>query len=142
MYQIVVCVFGFRVISLVLALGLANLLNTEREMAKTKPYKVNPEKLKSTLLSIKARFESGTVRKMTEISDMYSTGLKKALGMGHDTFVTKFTDPAKFTVGDILRLADITDVDRDIIWKRIVEEAEQKHVKKDIDSLLTSSNKK
>lgn len=93
------------------------------------------------MLNIKARFESGTVRKMTDISDMYSTGLKKALGMGHDTFVTKFADPTKFTVGDILKLADITGVDKDVIWKTIAEEAKKMHTKRDISHLLKEDKK-
>lgn len=106
-------------------------------MAKTEPYKINPDKLKSTLLSIKARFESNTIQKMTDISDMYSTGLKKALGMGHDSFVTKFSDPGKFTVEDILKLSDISDVDKDIIWKRIVEETEANRTRHNISHLLS-----
>ncbi|MGV6946775.1 hypothetical protein [Sphingobacterium kyonggiense] len=111
-------------------------------MAKSKPYKVNPDKLKSTLLSIKARFESNTIGKMTEISDMYSTGLKKALGMGHDSFVTKFTEPEKFTVEDVLKLADITGLDKDIIWKKITEEVDSTRTKYDIGHLLSKSNEK
>ena len=109
-------------------------------MAKTEPYKINRSRLKSTLLSIKARFESGTVKKMTDISDMYSTGLKKALGMGHDSFVTKFTDPKKFTVEDILKLSDMSDVDKDIIWKKIVEEVESNRTTHDISHLLPKSD--
>lgn len=111
-------------------------------MAKTGPYKINSDKLKSTLLSIKARFESNTVQKMTDISDMYSTGLKKALGMGHDSFVTKFSDPKKFTVEDILKLSDVSEVDKDVIWKKILEEVELNRSKHDISHLLPKSEKK
>ena len=109
-------------------------------MAKSTPYKINPEKLKSTLLSIKARFESKSFRKMTDVSDMYSTGLKKALNMGHDSFVTKFLDPSKFTVEDILKLSDITGVDKNIIWEFITTEVEQERPKHNISDLLPNSN--
>lgn len=107
-------------------------------MAKSTTYRINPEKLKSTLLSIKARFESNTLHKMTEVSNMYSTGLKKALGMGHDSFVTKFSDPSKFTVEDILKLADITDVDKTVIWEFIANEVDQNREKHDISSMFPS----
>lgn len=119
---------------------LSNFIKQEKNMAKTEPYKINPDRLKSTLLSIKARFESGTVKKMTDISDMYSTGLKKALGMGHDSFVTKFSDPKKFTVDDILRLSDISDVDENIIWKKIIEEVELSRPTHDISQLLPKTD--
>lgn len=109
-------------------------------MAKSTSYKINPEKLKSTLLSIKARFESNSFRSMTEVSEMYSTGLKKALRMGHDSFITKFSDPNKFTVEDILKLADITNVDKEIIWKFIVTEIEKERVKHNINDLLSNSS--
>jgi hypothetical protein len=107
---------------------------------KTIPYKINFQKLKSTLLSIKARFESNTIRRMKDIADMYSTGMKKALGMGHDSFVTKFNDPSKFTVEDILKLADITEVDKDIIWKKIVEEVEATRAKHDLNHIFPNSD--
>lgn len=109
-------------------------------MAKSSPYKINPEKLKSTLLSIKARFESNSFRKMTEVSDMYSTGLKKALGMGHDSFVTKFSDPSKFTVEDILKLSDITNVDKDIIWAFILSEIGKDRERHNINDLVGNPN--
>ncbi|MDR2275355.1 MAG: hypothetical protein LBF27_30890 [Sphingobacterium sp.] len=105
-------------------------------MAKNTPYKINLQKLKSTLLSIKARFESNTIHRMNDIANMYSTGLKKALGMGHDSFVTKFDEPHKFTVEDILKLSDITDVDKNIIWNKIVEEVEAKRTKYEINHIL------
>lgn len=40
-----------------------------------KKTRVNPAKLKSTLISIQSRFETGKINKMSDIGEMYVTGL-------------------------------------------------------------------
>ena len=103
--------------------------------------RINPEKLKSTLTSIRARFETGTVSKMSEIGDMYITGLIPALGIGTNGYVTKFNAPENFTVNDLMKLADITNTDIELIWKVVKKQAQKNHVKRDINHLLEKDDK-
>lgn len=90
--------------------------------------KVNPEKLKSTLASLKARFETGTISNMKELTDLYVTGLITALGIGYDGFINKCNHPEKFVMEDIVKLAQILDVDINLILAVVVKQA-QKNVK-------------
>lgn len=105
-------------------------------MAKNSFYHINTDKLKNTLLSIKARFESDTINKMTDVADMYSTGLKKALGMGHDSFTTKFSQPQKLTVEDIFKLSDISNVDKNLIWRKVSEEVKKDWKTIDLEKII------
>jgi hypothetical protein len=102
--------------------------------------RVNPDNLKNTLISIKSRFETGTVNKMSEIGSMYKTGLISALGIGHDGYVTKFNAPENFTVNDILKLADITNTDVELIWEVVKKQAKKNYKKRDISYLLSESD--
>lgn len=67
---------------------------------------------------------------------MYKTGLIAALGIGHDGYVTKFNAPENFTVNDILKLADVSNTDAELIWKVIKKQAEKNYNKRDIKHLL------
>jgi len=102
--------------------------------------RVNPNNLKNTLISIKSRFETGTVGKMSEIGSMYKTGLISALGIGHDGYVTKFNAPENFTVNDLLKLADISNTDVELIWKVVKKQALKNYEKRDISHLLDESS--
>jgi hypothetical protein len=98
--------------------------------------RVNSAKLKSTLISIQSRFETGKVNKMSEIGEMYMTGMIAALGIGNNGYVTKFNAPENFTVNDLLKLADITNTDIELIWQVVKKQATKTYQKRDISNLL------
>ncbi|MGF7079734.1 hypothetical protein [Mucilaginibacter sp. UYCu711] len=98
--------------------------------------RVNSEKLRSTLISIQSRFETGKIKKMSEIGDMYPTGLISALGIGTNGYVTKFNAPENFTVNDLLKLADITETDIELIWAIVKKQALSNYEKRDISHLI------
>jgi hypothetical protein len=98
--------------------------------------RVNSAKLKSTLISIQSRFETGKVKNMSDIGEMYVTGMIAALGIGNNGYVTKFNAPENFTVNDLLKLADITDTDIELIWQVVKKEAMKNYKKRDISNLL------
>jgi hypothetical protein len=98
--------------------------------------RVNSEKLKNTLISIQSRFETGKIKKMSEVGNMYPTGLIPALGIGSNGYVTKFNAPENFTVNDLLKLADITETDVDLIWEVVKKQAKENYAKRDISHLL------
>lgn len=102
--------------------------------------KVNPEKLKSTIASLKARFETGTINNMKELTDLYVTGLITAIGIGYDGFINKCNSPEKFVMEDIIKLSQILDVEISLILAVIVKQA-QKNVKpRNISHLLKSDS--
>ena len=98
--------------------------------------RVNPSTLENALMNIKSRFENGTVDKMSVVGEMYKTGLISALGIGHDGYVTKFSAPENFTVNDLLKLADITNTDIELIWNVVKKQATKNYKKRDISHLL------
>jgi len=102
--------------------------------------RVNPVKLKSTLISIQSRFETGKVNKMSEIGEMYVTGMIAALGIGNSGYVTKFNSPENFTVNDLLKLSDITNTDIELIWQVVKKQAKKNYTKRDISNLLQEEN--
>ena len=103
--------------------------------------RVNSVKLKSTLISIQSRFETGKINKMSDIGEMYVTGLIAALGIGNNGYVTKFDSPENFTVNDMLKLADITNTDVELIWQVVKKEAMKNYKKRDISNLLGEDTK-
>ncbi len=102
--------------------------------------RVNSAKLKSTLISIQSRFETGKVKIMSDIGEMYVTGMIAALGIGNNGYVTKFNAPENFTINDLLKLADITDTDIELIWQVVKKEAIKNYKKRDISNLLKENH--
>lgn len=102
--------------------------------------RVNSAKLRSTLISIQSRFETGKVKNMSDIGEMYVTGMIAALGIGNNGYVTKFNAPENFTVNDLLKLADITDTDIELIWQVVKKEAMKNYKKRDISNLLKENH--
>lgn len=100
--------------------------------------KVNSERLKSTIASLKARFETNTITSMNDLTDMYITGLISALGIGYDGFINKCAAPEKFVIEDLVKLSQIIDVDIDIIVKVVLKQANKNVKSRDISHLLSS----
>ncbi|WP_276348940.1 hypothetical protein [Daejeonella sp. JGW-45] len=100
--------------------------------------KVNSERLKSTIASLKARFETNTITSMNDLTDMYITGLIAALGIGYDGFINKCAAPEKFVIEDLVKLSQIIDVDIDIIVKVVLKQAKKNVKSRDISHLLSS----
>lgn len=98
---------------------------------------INMEKLKNALKNIKARFQSNEITHMKEIatSSFYVNGLYKAMSMGYNTFISRFEHPEELTLKDILKLADLSDTDPDLIFKVAIENAKKEHEKHDISHL-------
>lgn len=101
--------------------------------------KVNPETLLRALKAIKARGNTNDLHAMREISEEYAIGMQFSLGMGWDSFVTRFTDPRYLTLEDILNISDITGLEETIILKIAVDEAKKNHIKRDISNLLPNA---
>lgn len=102
-----------------------------------KKVNINIEKLEDALKNIKARFECEQIAHMKEItsSSFYVNGMYRVLSMGNDTFITRFNNPEELTLNDILKLADLTDTDPEIIPRIAFRKARQQHKKYDLSHL-------
>ncbi len=98
--------------------------------------KVNSERLKSTIASLKARFETDTITSMNDLTDMYITGLIAALGIGYDGFINKCASPEKFVIEDLVKLSQVIDVDINLIMKVVLKQSTKNVKPRDISHLL------
>lgn len=74
------------------------------------------------LLSIGSMFETGKIRKMYTLSELYPTKIAKSLGINYGRYMVKLSQPEKFTMGEIVKLADLLNVDPEMITKVIYSE--------------------
>ena len=98
--------------------------------------KINKEKLKNTLASMASMFETGRVSKMKDIVTMYPTGIVVALGINYGGYMAKCAAPEKFIMEDLIKLAQILNIDIELILKVVVKESLKNVEKKDIGHLL------
>lgn len=75
-----------------------------------------------TLLSIGSMFETGRIKKMYTLSELYPTKIAKALGINYGRYMVKLSHPDKFTLGEIVRLAHLLNIEPDMITKVIYSE--------------------
>tara|TARA_R110002020_G_scaffold293535_5_gene509209 strand:- start:141188 stop:141451 length:264 start_codon:yes stop_codon:yes gene_type:complete len=74
------------------------------------------------LLSIGSMFETGKIRKMYTLSELYPTKIAKSLGINYGRYMVKLSQPEKFTMGEIVKLAELLNVDPEMITKVIYSE--------------------
>ncbi|MDQ0966002.1 putative membrane protein [Flavobacterium sp. W4I14] len=96
-------------------------------MANWKNNNNSPEK---DLSSIGAMFETNKIKKMYDISELYPTKIIKLLGINSERYSVKLSNPEKFTVSEVLRLAYIFNIDPNLIINVIQAETEKKILNK------------
>lgn len=77
-----------------------------------------------TLLSIGTMFETGRIKKMYTLAELYPTKISKSLGINYGRYISKLSHPDKFTIGEIVRLAELLNIEPDMITKVIYSEIE------------------
>src|SRR5690606_28752611 len=97
---------------------------------------VNAKTLEKALRTLKSRFTTNDIKHMKEVPEEYVTGIRSALGLGYETMITRYHDPRKLTLEDILNTADITSTEYETVLKVAVREAIKNHTKRDISKLL------
>lgn len=73
-------------------------------------------------LSVKTLFESGKVKKMRDIEKLFPSKISKALGLNHSRYIEKLYKPDGFLIRQIVRLANLIDVNPKIISDIILDE--------------------
>ncbi|ATP56058.1 hypothetical protein CPT03_06090 [Pedobacter ginsengisoli] len=96
-------------------------------MAEWKNVKDEPEK---DLSSVGALFETGKIKRMYDISELYPTKIIKLLGINSERYSIKLSNPEKFTISEVLRLAYIFNIDPNLILNVIQPEVEKQIISK------------
>ena len=79
------------------------------------------EKIKK-YLSLKALFESGSVKKMRDIEKLFPTMVAKDLQMNHSRYISKLYKPETFSFNQVFKLASLLNIDPHIISDIIMSE--------------------
>lgn len=96
-------------------------------MGNWKHLDIEPER---DLISIGALFELGKVKRMYDIIALSPTRVINILGINHERYTIKLTNPEKFSVSEILRMAFVFNVDPNFIFEVIQNETEKTIVTK------------
>lgn len=78
-----------------------------------------------TLLSIGSMFETGRIKKMYTLSELYPTKIAKSLGINYGRYMVKLSHPDRFTLGEIVRLAKLLNIEPEMITKVIYSEMDK-----------------
>jgi hypothetical protein len=73
-------------------------------------------------LSLKALFESGSVKRMKDIEKLFPTMVAKDLGMNHSRYTNKLFKPEQFTFKQILKFSILLDVNPKLLSDIILAE--------------------
>ncbi|WP_300441401.1 hypothetical protein [Christiangramia sp.] len=74
------------------------------------------------LLSIGSMFETGRIKKMYMLSELYPTKIARSLGINYGRYMAKLSHPDKFTIAEIVKLSKLLKIDPDTITKVIYSE--------------------
>lgn len=70
-------------------------------------------------LAIKSLSESGIIKSMKLLQKQGPAKMAKALGLQYNSYLDKLGNPQKFTFAHIFKMADLCDLDPDLIYKVI-----------------------
>ncbi|GGH15762.1 hypothetical protein FAZ19_06355 [Sphingobacterium alkalisoli] len=73
----------------------------------------------SDFLSIKSLFESGIIKSMRLLESQAPTNMAKALGLNYNSYLDKLQHPDKFTFRHIFKMANLCNLDADLIYELI-----------------------
>jgi hypothetical protein len=91
---------------------------------------VIPEKIHSEFILIKAAFESGSIKKMSELEKQKPTRIAKLIGMNQGRYGAKLLKPADFTPSEIIRISLVINVDAGCIINVIKNELLESEIKR------------
>lgn len=86
------------------------------------------EEKKTKYLALRSMFLSGQVRRMKDIEKIYPTMVAKDLGINHGRYVNKLYKPQEFSIKHIIILANLLEIDPQIIIKIILNQLNSQKV--------------
>ncbi|SOD13926.1 hypothetical protein [Pedobacter xixiisoli] len=87
-------------------------------------WKNNDFEISTELASIALLFEAKKVKRMYDIAGLFPTKISRLLGINSDRYSVKLSNPEKFSVFEILKLAYILGLDPNLILDVIQIETE------------------
>ena len=103
-----------------MALNIEEMSRKKREMSEKDKKQEELRKRQHKLNSIKTDFEAGKIKSFEQIfAVMVESRLAAELKMGFVTFRNKVNNPGDFTNNELVRFAELVDVDINIILKFI-----------------------
>lgn len=80
------------------------------------------DKIHSEFILIKAAFENGSIKKMSDLGKQKPTRIAELIGMNQGRYGAKLLKPKDFSPSEIIRLSIIFDVDAGLILNVIKNE--------------------
>ena len=80
------------------------------------------EKITDEFILIKAAFENGSIRRMSDLEKHKSTRIAKLIGMNQGRYGSKLLDPKNFSPSEIIRISIILNIDAGLIINVIKNE--------------------
>ena len=77
---------------------------------------------KNQFIAVKSMFLSGSVKRMKDIEKLYPTTIAKSLGINHSRYIEKLYRPDGFTLKHIIELANLIDINPQIILDVIIKQ--------------------
>lgn len=72
--------------------------------------------------AIRLMFQSGSIKRMRDIEKLYPTMIAKALGINHSRYIQKLYKPEEFSVKYIIELANLLDINPQLIIEVIFKQ--------------------
>jgi hypothetical protein len=94
-----------------------------------------PEKIHGEFILIKAAFESGSIRKMSELEKQKPTRIAKLIGMNQGRYGAKLFKPGDFTPSEIIRMSLVINVDAGYIINVIKNELLETELRRVSDNI-------
>ena len=74
-----------------------------------------PKENKNKFIAVRSMFIANSVSKMKDIEEIDPTNIAKALGLNHSRYIAKLYNPEEFKFKHIQGLANLLDIDVQII---------------------------
>ena len=71
---------------------------------------------------IKAMFETGKIKKLTQLEKLSPTKLSKLLGINYGRYIEKLHNPELFALRELVKFAEIIDIDFKLLIDTVVTE--------------------
>jgi hypothetical protein len=81
-----------------------------------------PQKIHDEFILIKAAFENGSIKKMSDLEKQKPSRIARLIGMNQGRYGAKLFKPADFSPSEIIRISIVIDVDASLILNVIKKE--------------------
>lgn len=96
-----------------------------RKGRKSESLEVKLEKIKSGLISIRDRFETGKIERLKNLEHLFTTAMAKELGVNHSRFISKFYNPITFSFKEVYRFAYYVGFDPQLMIAQMAKEIQE-----------------